>query len=67
MESYQGIVMAECAVREHQERAAHISECWYLTAQDAPEPTLRETLAGALIGLARRLAPQHAAFAAQPR
>lgn len=67
MESYQAIMIAECAVRERQERAEAAAARWYLNDQGRQEPTLREALAGALIGLARRLAPGHAALRAQPR
>jgi hypothetical protein len=67
MEGYQGIVMAECVVRERRVRAEQAAERWHLGGQGGQGATLRESVAGALIGLARWLAPGHAALTTQPR
>ena len=67
MESYQSIIMAECVAKERQERAQSAADQWYLTDQGMPHASLREAMAGVLIGLAQWLAPQHAALGVQHR
>jgi hypothetical protein len=67
METYQSILMAECAVRERQMRAERANNYDYVLAHEVTEPALRETLAGALIALAQWLAPNHAALGLQHR
>ncbi len=67
METYQSILMAECAVRERQERAERANDYDYVVAHETQQPALRETLAGALIALALWLAPNHAALSIQHR
>jgi hypothetical protein len=67
MENYQGILMAECVMRERRERAQRAADRWYQTSQGTQEPTLRESLAGALIALALWIAPSHAALSVQHR
>ena len=60
METYQTILLAECAVRERQERAERANDYDYVVMHDAQEPALRETVASALIALALWLAPNQA-------
>ncbi|MFN8516166.1 MAG: hypothetical protein U0841_26975 [Chloroflexia bacterium] len=60
METFQSILMAECAVRERQERAERANDYDYVVMHDAQEPALRETVASALIALALWLAPNQA-------
>lgn len=60
METFQSILMAECAVRERQERAERANNYDYVIMHDAQEPALRETVASALIALALWLAPNQA-------
>ena len=67
MDINQGVMLAECVERERQERIQLAAERWYLNVQPTQQPTLREALAGTLIALARRIAPQHAALSVQHR
>jgi len=60
METFQSILMAECAVRERQERAERANDYDYVVMHDAQQPALRETVASALIALALWLAPHQA-------
>lgn len=60
METFQSILMAECAVRERQERAERANDYDYVVMREAQEPALRETVASALIALALWLAPNQA-------
>jgi len=60
METFQSILMAECAVRERQERAERANDYDYVVMHDAQQPALRETVASALIALALWLAPNQA-------
>ena len=60
METYQTILLAECAVRERQERAERANDYDYVVMHDVQQPALRETVAGALIALALWLAPNQA-------
>jgi hypothetical protein len=67
METYQSILMAECAVRERQERAERANDYDYVVAHGGPEPSLRETVAGTLIALALWIAPNHTALGLEHR
>jgi hypothetical protein len=67
MESYQSIVLAECIAKDRRERAQRAAEQWSQAEQGVPQAGLREAMAGMLIGLAQRLAPQHAALGIQHR
>ena len=67
METYQTILMAECAVRERQERAERANDYGYVLSREAQAPALRQTVAGALIALALWIAPQSAALSTQHR
>jgi hypothetical protein len=67
MENFQSITMAECAVRERQERAERANDYDYVTFHETPEPALRETLAGALIAVALWIAPNYATLGVQHR
>lgn len=62
MENFQSILMAECVQRERQERAERNAEVRRAMQADLPDTTPRETVAGALIALARWVAPQHTAL-----
>jgi hypothetical protein len=67
MENFQSILMAECAVRERQERAERANNYEFVLSQETQAPGLRQTVAGALIALALWIAPQTAALSTQHR
>lgn len=67
MESFQSILLAECVMRERQERTERASMYDNVVMHEAQEPALRETVAGALIALAQWLAPNHAALSVEHR
>ena len=67
MENFQSILMAECAVRERQERAERANNYGYVLIQETQAPALRQTVAGALITLALWIAPQSVALSTQHR
>ena len=67
MENFQSILMAECAVRERQERAERANNYEYVLSQETQAPALRQIVAGGLIALALWIAPQSAALSTQHR
>jgi hypothetical protein len=67
MENYQSITMAECILRERQERAERANDYDFVSFHETQEPALRETVAGMLIALALWIAPSHATLGLQHR
>lgn len=67
METFQSILLAECAVRERQERAERANNYGYVLSQETQAPALRQSVAGALIALALWIAPQSATLGVQHR
>lgn len=59
MDHYQGIMIAECAARERNQRLEAAAARWAQYQELPAEPTLRQALAGWLLALAFWIAPDH--------
>ena len=59
MDHYQGIMLAECAAQERNQRLEAAAERWAQLAELPAEPTMRQTLAERLLTLAVWIAPEN--------
>jgi len=59
MDHYQGILLAECAAHDRNQRLDAAVERWARHQELAAEPTVRQALAERLLALAVWIAPDH--------
>jgi hypothetical protein len=59
MDHYQGIMIAECAAQERNQRLEAAATRWAQYQELPAEPTLRQALAERLLTLAVWIAPEH--------
>ena len=59
MDHYQGIMLAECAAQERNQRLEAAAKRWAQRQELPAEPTMRQLLAERLLALAVWIAPDH--------